>query len=627
MVASKLSLPGILALLIYSLLTPQFTNAADKWVEVSTPHFTISSNAGEHEARRIAQQFEEIREVFHVTFPTLRLDAGKPMLVIAAKNESEFKVLLPDYYVSKDQKKLAGMFVPAYDRDFALVRTDVTGTGENPYHSLYHEYTHFIIRLNFSYLPTWLNEGLADFYGNTLLEGFQTGIGKISINQLRVMQHFPFIPLETLLSADQRSPLYNERDRATMFYAESWALVHLLMLDPDARKEQLLSKYLKAMDGTNDSLEAARSAFGDLKKFGTRLELYTRQSSFYYQTLKNITKYSDKDYSAREMSPAETLVIQSDLLEHMGHSREALPLLKQAVELQPTLASAHAALGLYHYQQHNNDDAEKEYKLTEQLDPKEFRAPYYLAELQIRRDGYTGSSTPQIVANLEKALNINPNFGPGYAVLCLAYMHREETKQKAVGAAVQAVKLQPSRLLYAVYLGDALIAAKRDADARAIAEKLKKAAKDPAEKSLAENFSKRLVRYEEGLSAKPGSSVASSANADDFSNSNDSDFTTTVVVAPAPTTETNNAAHTEEGVIQEVECSKSLPISMKFAILGSTLTLGAADIEKIKILTNGKESNIAENSCDKWKGRKARISYESASDTKTTGKILSIEFL
>ena len=62
---------------------PGFAPAADNWVEVRSPHFTVSSNAGEKQARRIANQFEEIRVIFHTEFATLRVDPGKPLLVIA----------------------------------------------------------------------------------------------------------------------------------------------------------------------------------------------------------------------------------------------------------------------------------------------------------------------------------------------------------------------------------------------------------------------------------------------------------------------------------------------------------------------------------------------------------------
>jgi hypothetical protein len=36
----------------------------ERWVEVRSAHFVVSSNAGDREARRIADQFEQIRALF-----------------------------------------------------------------------------------------------------------------------------------------------------------------------------------------------------------------------------------------------------------------------------------------------------------------------------------------------------------------------------------------------------------------------------------------------------------------------------------------------------------------------------------------------------------------------------------
>ena len=39
-----------------------------------------------------------------------------------------------------------------------------------------------------------------------------------------------FIPLPELMAVRHDSPLYNEGDRRSIFYAESWALLHYLLM-------------------------------------------------------------------------------------------------------------------------------------------------------------------------------------------------------------------------------------------------------------------------------------------------------------------------------------------------------------------------------------------------------------
>src|SRR5215467_770455 len=101
-------------LLLLALCAPSAAPARDKaetWIEVQSPHFVVATNAGEHQARRIAGQFERMRSVFHVIFPHLKLDPGTPIVILAVKNEKDFRALEPEAYLAKGQLKLGGLFL------------------------------------------------------------------------------------------------------------------------------------------------------------------------------------------------------------------------------------------------------------------------------------------------------------------------------------------------------------------------------------------------------------------------------------------------------------------------------------------------------------------------------------
>jgi len=629
--ANKTAFPARLKLVPYLLLLllPLSLTATENWVEVRSPHFTVSSNAGEKEARRLANQFEEIRSVFQTAFTSLRVDFGRPLIIIAVRNEDSLKILLPDYYLTKDRMHPTGMYLPRFDRHFALLRTDVSGSAENPYHSLYHEYTHGIMALNFPAIPIWLNEGLAEFYGNTTVDSGEIGISRVSKMQLTVLQRSSFIPIQTLMNVDARSPLYNERDRVSMFYAESWALVHYLMLDPDARKNQVMVHFLKVLAETNDSEEAARQAFGDLKKFGARLETYTRQAAFYYQRLKPQTRFSDKDYATRPLSPAEVLALEADFLEHSGHGKDAKAMLREAIQQQPSLAAAYSTMGMFDFQQHDNDAAQKEFEQALQLDPGDFRSYYYLADILYRRMGYREESTPQIIKHLENLVKINPDFAPGHAFLSVAYRQQKETRERALAAGIQAAKLDPIQLAYVADIGDALLALDRDKDAQFIGEKLTKRARTPYEKAISENFSRRLTRHEElktKNSGKEAGDVIVSAEKAAGSEEPD-DSAQGVAPERPPASEPARQGGSEEGLIREAHCDPAPGATVKFAILGDTLLLVAPDLTKIAYRANGKESALTANPCSGWNNRKARITFVPAQDKQFRGEITAIEFL
>jgi hypothetical protein len=69
-----------------------------------------------------------------------------------------------------------------------------------------------------------------------------------------------FIPLEQLFAAGHDSPLYNERDRTSMFYAQSWLAVEYLWFEP-SRNKQLL-QYFQLLDEQVSVPEAMKRAFG-----------------------------------------------------------------------------------------------------------------------------------------------------------------------------------------------------------------------------------------------------------------------------------------------------------------------------------------------------------------------------
>ena len=150
-----------LTLALASFLIPIRASAADNWIEVRSPHFTVNTNAGEKEARKIADQFEQIRQMFHSAFPAMRVDPGQPIIIVAAKSENTMKLFLPEEWEVKGHIHHAGMYQPGEDKDYVVMRLD--SEGENPFHTLYHEYTHALMRLNFSGLPLWLDEGMAEF--------------------------------------------------------------------------------------------------------------------------------------------------------------------------------------------------------------------------------------------------------------------------------------------------------------------------------------------------------------------------------------------------------------------------------------------------------------------------------
>ena len=135
---------------------------AETWVKVQSPHFTVISNGNEKDARNVAAGFEQIRAVFALALPGLRTDSGAETIVIAMKDRSTFTNLVPNE--KKQADSIRGEFMKGWEKDYVIVRMDFP---EYTRETVYHEYIHKLLGLNFTRLPIWLNEGLAEFFANS----------------------------------------------------------------------------------------------------------------------------------------------------------------------------------------------------------------------------------------------------------------------------------------------------------------------------------------------------------------------------------------------------------------------------------------------------------------------------
>src|SRR5580693_2374802 len=214
---------------------------AENWIEVRSPNFVVVTNSSDKQGRRVADQFERMRSVFHTAFPKLKTDPGSPIIVLVIKDEKDFRTLEPAAYLAKGSLQLGGLFLRAPDKNYVLMRLDAEG--EHPYSVVYHEYTHLLVGKSAEWMPLWMNEGLAEFYQNTEIHEKDASLGEPSTENILLLRQRSLLPLTTLLTVDEKSPYYHEENKGSIFYAESWALTHYIQMNDFAQKTHLLNDY------------------------------------------------------------------------------------------------------------------------------------------------------------------------------------------------------------------------------------------------------------------------------------------------------------------------------------------------------------------------------------------------
>src|SRR5579871_2622426 len=188
------------------------------WVEVRSPHFRILTNGSANDARKVAHEFEQMRFVFENQNAQFHLEGGAPLMIFAAEDEPTAKSLEPFTWKLKGAKP-SGIYYHAWAREYVMMRLDEWKLGAHEV--VYHEYTHSILHRNLHWIPVWLDEGIADFYGFSRFEANRILVGAPP-ERYRMVSGQVLIPIDTLISVDRSSPYYRDWDKVYRFYGESW---------------------------------------------------------------------------------------------------------------------------------------------------------------------------------------------------------------------------------------------------------------------------------------------------------------------------------------------------------------------------------------------------------------------
>lgn len=601
-----------------------------KWVEVRTPNFVVISNAGQRQAKKVAAKFERIRAVFRAALPFASQHANPVVTILAVKNEKSLQDLLPEYWATKGHMHPAGIFYSDEEKSYVALRTDVEG--EDPYETIYHEYFHSLTVPYFPGLPLWFAEGLADFYANVAFQGNDVALGRMSLGRLRVVQESRFIPLETLFRVNHSSPYYNEKDKTSVFYAESWALTHYLMIGDRGAHRPMLHEYLERLNHGAPQEEAAKEAFGDLKKLGKELQLYVSNSIAYNFTMKAPPGMKDADLHARELSEAESEAIRGDFQVRRGRLVEAKPLLEDALRQNPNLGIAQEAMGWLHFRQNDHAAAFKAFGEAVRLDPNSYLAHYFHATLGTENDADL-LLEEDAAAELRHSLVLNPQFAPAYSALAWLYARTAGKLPEALSLAQVAAGLEPGRVAYQLNVGAILLQLNRVDEALTIAQRALAAASEPGERAQADAFLSNVQRYLESRAearrrqAEAKEARASGQAADDAASSSAHSPATargTVPVEPRSAPKPAGRPALATGKITGVSCN-AFELTLTLKMSGYSLDLHARNYMNIEFYSTNWQAPDNFNPCEHLNGLPAQIKYTPVKGASYGGEIITID--
>ncbi len=446
-------------LLLSFLATPAF--AGEKpWTEARSAHFRVITNGSSGDARKVLREFEQIRWVFSTRIPGARLDSGAPLTVFATRDEETAKTLDP-FMWKRMGEFLAGAFHTGWEKQYAMVRLDTWG-GDGARQVVYHEYTHSVLRLNSHYLPLWLNEGLAEFYGYTRFEEHRIYLGAPTERYKTLRSRTP-IPVQTLISMS-RMPADEQ-----MFYTQAWALVHFLIYGPGMENGKRMDKFFGLLQQAIPQDKAFEQSFGDFRSVDKGLASYVQQPTFLSTILKDPPQIDDKAVTFRPLTIAET---EAELGGFHLWTRDrdgARPLLEQALKDDPKLGLAHENMGFLDFDEGKEAEAASEFAQAYALDSHRYLALFAKTMVSPLPASRTVSDMNTFGATMGKVLQENPHFAPAYVQLARLAM-LENDLDSALLMSRKAEESEPSLAGYHTLSGQILRRMGKGAEAAASAE-------------------------------------------------------------------------------------------------------------------------------------------------------------
>jgi len=610
--------------LLLALLTPAPAPAGDKpenWLQIQSQNFTIVTNSNEKTGRRIADQFERMRSVFHAEFPRVAIQNGSPLIVLAVKDEKDFRDLEPRAYLAKGQIKLGGLFLRAPDKNYVLMRVDAEG--DHPYSVIYHEYTHLLLSKSEEWMPLWMNEGLAEFYQNTDIHEKVVDLGLPIRENLAVLHDNKLLPLSTLFTVDNNSPYYHEENKGSIFYAESWALTHYFLIKDNLEKSHHLADYGALLEKKTDPVTAAIQAFGDLKQLQSNLERYIRQASFTYFRPPIATEIDHSTFKATSLAASQADAVRADFLACDERVADARSLLDRVLKEDPKNVSAHETMGYLEFRAGHLDEARKWYEQAVRLDSQSYLAHYYFAAISMN-DAANPGDDAAIESSLRAAIKLNPSFAPPFERLAAFEGMRRQNLEEAHMMALTAVSLDPANISYRVTTASVLMQMERGKDAVAVLHETLRIAKTPQETAMAQNF---LTQVESYTSARQRQAEQSSRMAEESDAKVETNVSTREIDVKAEAIEEAVPTGPHRflvGTLENVHCNPP-GINLTIDAKGKTVALHSGNYYKIGFTALGFTPTGDLNPCRDLEGKPAKVEYVESSATPPTAYVLAIE--
>jgi Flp pilus assembly protein TadD len=537
---------------VLAAIAAQASATGSTWIRLSSPSIEIFTDCGENTALGVLHRFEALRRAFD-DFHGAASRAPVRVFIFATRSD----------YLQYAIDRTAGIYQSIDGQDQIVTYQEAALRRVAS-----HEYLHLVMRHSSATLPHWLDEGIADFYSTISIGKTKMRVGD------EIEEHLSRLSTQKWLDAEDLA-VGNPADGPT-FYAESWALVHMLTLAPAWKAG--MPRFVKLLNDGREQQEAFSTAFGkSMEEALTALRSYVRKPA---EVTLPAPPVGDVETSqVTRLDPVDSTLALADLALSADRGKLARSLFLRAAKNSPQSPAAVAGLGSLALAESRKEDARRELERAVALGYRDPGAYFELAML-------TNDN-----ALLEKTLELDPKFAQAHFLLGV-----RETDSGNFQSAIQhlrdAIAVEPRRFSYWHALG---YAQAKSGDRQGAGEAARKAA-ILASNGDEEQLAAALTQLAQEAPVVRGKKPA--------------------VITP-PSWQNRKGDAQAEGTLTSVDCNSS-PVRLVLSTAAKTITLHIQNPREVELLNAGGSS--ATLVCGE-QSQPVAVQYVAA-----TGDITQIEF-
>ena len=609
-------------------------SAKETWTSVRSKNFYLLGNAGEKDIRKVAIKLEQFREVFSNLFPRAKLNSPIPIRVIVFKDRQDYRPFMPVYQGKVNE--VSGYFMPGSDINYITLTAELSQ--ENPFSTIFHEYVHSLTNDNTFSTPLWFSEGLAEFYSTfEVTDGDQkVWLGKPISNHVYLLRGNQFLPLPRLFDINHQSADYNVKDKKGLFYSQSWALLHFLLLGNNAQRQGQTIKYIELLAQGVGVDKAFSQAFQiDYATMEKELRNYIGRNSYPISIFTFARKLQfDTEIETARITEAEWNYYLGDLLLHQRRA-DGEQYLRKALDLDPNLAAAHASLGMLRMQQRNFGEARQSLERAIATGSDNHLVHFNYAFMLSREamgagnmvTGFPPETAGKMRDHLKTAIRLAPDFPESYNLLAFVNLVMGEELEESVNLLQRAIQLSPGRDEYFYMLAQVRMRQQKYDESRRLLGSLVKNGKEEDMRQRAQSLLETVNNIAEQMERNrirtnpPPPSFPSQSELTDGAIPPDPGST-------RPTLRRRIEGERMRGLLTEIVCNNE-GLTIVVENRGQLFTFNASQPDRVQFISYGEETQSA-ISCGKLNTAKpVMIIYRGSTDAGSPhyGELLAVEFV